>query len=285
MDTSEMSLKEKFYAYQHAVNYFLDPDKYIIAHIDGRSFSKKVKNKFNKPFDDVFINAMNETAIELCKEVQGCIFAYTQSDEILLIIKKNKPEGDVFYGGRICKMQSIIASTATGIFSEEMAVNRVLTTVPTCASSEEVRQLCIDAIRKGPLYQFDCKVWNVDNANDAMGCILYRNIDCIRNSKQQAAQTYLPHKVLMSKNTDEQVELLKQEKNVDWNEFDDGKKYGRFIKKTTKTFNLNGDENIGAMLYDTSYTRHVWEAVNGCDLTNEENRNNLINELNLIDNE
>ena len=89
----------------------------------------------------------------------------------------------------------------------------------------------------------------------------------------------------MSKNTDEQVELLKQEKNVDWNEFDDGKKYGRFIKKTTKTFNLNGDENIGAMLYDTSYTRHVWEAFNGCDLTNEENRNNLINELNLIDNE
>lgn len=284
METNDMSLKEKCYAYQAEVNYFLDDDKYIIAHIDGRSFSKMIKNKFKKPFDDTFIEAMNETAKYLCKEVQGCIFAYTQSDEISLIIKKNDPEGDVFFGGRMCKMQSIIASLATSKFSQVMMVNR-LNDIPTCASSSDVLAMCIENVKSSPLYQFDCKVWNVDNANDAMAWLLFRNIDCVRNSKQQTCQTYLPHKVLMSKNTDEQVELLKQEKNVDWNEFDDGKKYGRFIKKTTKTFNLNGDENIGAMLYDTSYTRHVWEAFNGCDLTNEENRNNLINELNLIDNE
>lgn len=284
METNDMSLKEKCYAYQKEVNYFLDSDKYIIAHIDGRSFSKMIKNKFKKPFDDTFIEAMNETAKYLCKEVQGCIFAYTQSDEISLIIRKNDPEGDVFFGGRMCKMQSIIASLATSKFSQVMWAN-LLKEVPTCASPENVLEMCIINLKASPLYQFDCKVWNVDNANDAMAWLLFRNIDCVRNSKQQTCQTYLPHKVLMSKNTDEQVELLKQEKNVDWNEFDDGKKYGRFIKKTTKTFNLNGDENIGAMLYDTSYTRHVWEAFNGCDLTNEENRNNLINELNLIDNE
>lgn len=284
METNDMSLKEKCYAYQKEANYFLDSDKYIIAHIDGRSFSKMIKNKFKKPFDDTFIEAMNETAKYLCREVQGCIFAYTQSDEISLIIKKNDPEGDVFFGGRMCKMQSIIASLATSKFSQVMMVNR-LKDIPTCASSSDVLAMCIGNVKSSPLYQFDCKVWNVDSANDAMAWLLFRNIDCVRNSKQQTCQTYLPHKVLMSKNTDEQVELLKQEKNVDWNEFDDGKKYGRFIKKTTKTFNLNGDENIGAMLYDTSYTRHVWEAFNGCDLTNEENRNNLINELNLIDNE
>lgn len=278
------SLKEKCKNKQSEFNYLLDTNKYIIAMVDGRSFSKMIKNKFKKPFDDTFIEAMNETAKYLCKEVQGCIFAYTQSDEISLIIRKNDPEGDVFFGGRMCKMQSIIASLATSKFSQVMMVNR-LKDIPTCASSSDVLEMCIGNVKSSPLYQFDCKVWNVDSANDAMAWLLFRNIDCVRNSKQQTCQTYLPHKVLMSKNTDEQVELLKQEKNVDWNEFDDGKKYGRFIKKTTKTFNLNGDENIGAMLYDTSYTRHVWEAFNGCDLTNEENRNNLINELNLIDNE
>lgn len=282
METKDMSLKEKCYAYQKEANYFLDSDKYIIAFIDGRSFSKMIKNKFKKPFDDTFIEAMNETAKYLCKEVQGCIFAYTQSDEISLIIKKNEPEGDVFFGGRMCKMQSIIASLATSKFSQVMMANR-LKDIPTCASSENVLEMCIGNVKSSPLYQFDCKVWNVDNANDAMAWLLFRNIDCVRNSKQQTCQTYLPHKALMSKNSDEQVELLKQEKNIDWNEFDDGKKYGRFIKKTTKTFNINGDENIGAMPYDTSYTRHVWEAFNGCDLTNEENRNNLIDELNLID--
>lgn len=278
------SLKEKCKNKQSEFNYLLDTNKYIIAMVDGRSFSKMIKNKFKKPFDDTFIEAMNETAKYLCKEVQGCIFAYTQSDEISLIIRKNGPEGDVFFGGRMCKMQSIIASLATSKFSQVMIANR-LKDIPTCASSSDVLEMCIGNVKSSPLYQFDCKVWNVDNANDAMAWLLFRNIDCVRNSKQQTCQTYLPHKVLMSKNTDEQVELLKQEKNVDWNEFDDGKKYGRFIKKATKTFSLNGDENIGAMLYDTSYTRHVWEAFNGCDLTNEENRNSLINELNLIDNE
>lgn len=280
MDTENMSLKEKCYAYQQEVNYFLDSEKYILAHIDGRSFSKMIKNKFKKPFDDVFINAMNETAIYLCKSVQGCIFAYTQSDEISLIIRKNDPEGDVFFDGRMCKMQSIIASLATSRFTQVMMEN-LLKTVPTCASSENVLDMCIDAVKNSPLYQFDCKVWNVDSANDAMAWILFRNIDCVRNSKKQTAQTYLPHKKLMSLNTDEQISLLKQEKNVDWNDFDDGKKYGRFIKKTEKVFAMNEADKYE----NASYTRHVWEAVNGCDLTIPSNRDILINELNLKDNE
>lgn len=279
MDTENMSLKEKCYAFQKKANYFLDPEKYIIAHIDGRSFSKMIKNKFNKPFDDDFINAMNETAKYLCKEIQGCIFAYVQSDEISLIIRKNDPEGDVFFGGRMCKMQSIIASLATSKFNQEMTLKRLGEV--DCSVNSEILKQCMDAIKDGPIYQFDCKVWNVESANDAMAWLLFRSIDCIRNSKQQTAQTYLPHKRLMSLNTDEQIALLKQEKNVDWNEFDDGKKYGRFIKKTEKVFEMNDADK-----YDNaSYTRHVWEAVNGCDLTIPSNRENLINELNLIDNE
>ena len=279
-NTNDMSLKQKCYAYQQEANYFLDSEKYILVHVDGRSFSRLIKNKFKKPFDDEFINAMNETAIYLCKSVQGCIFAYTQSDEISLIIRKNDPEGDVFFGGRMCKMQSIIASLATSRFTQVMMEN-LLKTVPTCASAENVLDMCIDAVKNSPLYQFDCKVWNVDSANDAMAWILFRNIDCIRNSKQQTAQTYLPHKKLMSLNTDEQIALLKQEKNVDWNEFDDGKKYGRFIKKIEKVFEMNESDKYE----NASYTRHVWEAVNGCDLTIQSNREILINESNLIDNE
>ena len=274
------SLKEKCKNKQSEFNYLLDTNKYIISMVDGRSFSKMIKNKFKKPFDDVFINAMNETAKYLCKEVQGCIFAYTQSDEISLIIRKNDPEGDVFFGGRMCKMQSIIASLATSRFTQFMMEN-ILKSIPTCASAENVRDMCIDAVKNSPLYQFDCKVWNVDSANDAMAWILFRNIDCVRNSKQQTAQTYLPHKKLMSLNTDEQISLLKQEKNVDWTEFDDGKKYGRFIKKIEKVFVMNESDKYE----NASYTRHVWEAIDGCDLTNEKNRNNLITELNLTDNE
>ena len=68
----------------------------------------------------------------------------------------------------------------------------------------------VDVITNSPLYQFDCKVWDVDNANDAIAWLLFRNIDCIRNSKQQTAQTYLPHKELVGLHTDEQITLLKE---------------------------------------------------------------------------
>lgn len=272
IDFENMSLKEKCYAYQHEANYFLDENKYIIAHIDGRSFSTMVKNKFKRPFDPVFIDAMNRTAVYLCGNVAGCVFAYVQSDEITLIIRKNSEKSNVFFNARVCKMQSIIASLATCKFNQIMMLNS-LSKIPACASSHDILKMVRDCIDNHPLYQFDCKVWNVDTPNDAMAWVLFRNIDCVRNSKQQTVQTYISHDRLQHMNTDDQIALLKEEKSIDWNLFEDGMKYGRFIKKVDKSFEYNG----------ITFLRHVWEPVSGCDLTNQDNRNNLANELNIID--
>ena len=276
-DIQDMSLKEKCYALQQKVNYFLDPDKYVIAHLDGRSFSKKIKNKFKKPFDDKFINAMNEAAIALCEGVQGALFAYVQSDEISLLIYKASKDGQIFFNGRMCKLLSIIPSEASTKFTEEMTCNKLEDEIDISALStpKETLESCIKLVKNAPLYQFDCKVWNVDNANDAMAWFLFRNIDCIRNSKQQTCQTYLPHKVLMSKNTDEQVELLKTNKGIDWNKFDDGKKYGRLIKKVT----IPHYDNEGNLAYE----RSKWEAFPFFDMTNVEKREDFINYFNLKD--
>ena len=54
------TLKDKCREYQKRRDYDVDTDKFIIAHIDGRSFSKMIKNKFKKPFDRGFINMRNE---------------------------------------------------------------------------------------------------------------------------------------------------------------------------------------------------------------------------------
>ena len=89
-----------------------------------------------------------------------------------------------------------------------------------------------------PLAQFDCKVWNTDNFNDVFAYFLWRQIDCVRNSKQQAAQTYLSHKELMGKHTDEQIRLLLEKKGIDWNEYSDDEKTNYrngYSKKTIKT--------------------------------------------------
>lgn len=266
-----MTLKEKCYAYQHEANFFLDDDKYIIAHLDGRSFSTLVKNRFEKPFDDFFIDTMNKVAIYLCEQVNGVQFAYVQSDEISLIIKKTNPEGQVFFGGRVCKMQSIMASLATCKFNQLMMLHEAQ------KIKKASRALCATIpfmIENATLYQFDCKVWNVDSANDAMAWILFRNIDCVRNSKQQTAQTYVKHKELLNKNTDEQIQLCFEKSGVNWHDFDNGKKYGRIVKRTMKY--LTTESGI-------DYIRHAWEATPGVDLTQQDDRMNLVNELNMID--
>lgn len=74
------TLESKCREHQKTADYHLDTAKPIIVHIDGRSFSKRVKNKFKKPFDERFINMMNETAKYLCQNVQGVQIGYVQSE-------------------------------------------------------------------------------------------------------------------------------------------------------------------------------------------------------------
>jgi tRNA(His) 5'-end guanylyltransferase len=92
------TLQDKGKRLQKQRDYKIDVDKYVLVHVDGRSFSKLIKNKFNKPFDDKFIDMMNKTAIFLCESIQGAKIAYVQSDEISLLLKKDSPEGDIFFG-------------------------------------------------------------------------------------------------------------------------------------------------------------------------------------------
>ena len=276
----DMTLKDKCYFYQKRRNYSIDTDKYVIAHIDGRSFSKMVKNKFEKPFDEQFVYLMNETACYLASNVQGVQFAYVQSDEISLVIKKTEPNGDIFFGGRLCKMQSIIASLATAKFNQLMTVynitknNYFFTREDTADTLYDIVD-AVDVITNSPLYQFDCKVWDVDNANDAMAWLLFRNIDCIRNSKQQTAQTYLPHKELVGLHTDEQIALLNERHGIDWNRYKDGFKYGRFVYRESATFQKEINGEI------VEFERNAFTVHNGFDLTIEENRNKLKNILNI----
>ena len=80
------SLKEKCEYFRSLSDYKLVPNSYVIIMLDGRSFSKMIKNKYKKPFDETFIDMMNETAKYLLQNVQGVKFAYVQSDEISILV-------------------------------------------------------------------------------------------------------------------------------------------------------------------------------------------------------
>lgn len=214
------TLKEKCEYYRGLTDYRLMPNGYILVMIDGKNFSSLIKNKFEKPFDDWFIETMNQTAEYLCKKIQNVVGAYVQSDEISLVIKDNTLTSMPF-DGRLCKLLSIIPATATSFFMKKMFERKI--EYAEIEGASDVLSI--------PDYIFDCKVWSVPNENEAMAWFLYRQIDCIRNSKQQFCQTYIPHKKLHKMHTDDQVELCKTETGYDWNAISDDKKYGRFLYK------------------------------------------------------
>lgn len=250
------SLKEKCEYYKDLADYRLLPNSYVLLHLDGRAFSKMVKNKFKKPFDKEFTKMMNETMIYLCEKLQGVVFAYCQSDEISLVIKDFSSDGlpsSSFFSYRLCKIHSIAASIATSKFNQLMMEYRILNVESKSGCAGDTIEDCRKAIMNSPLYEFDCKAWNVPSANDAYAWILYRQHDCLRNSKQQFAQTYLPHNKLAGHDSDEQVRLAKEETGNDWNTIDDGWKYGRICLK--KAFIFENPEG-------GQYERTKWVAEN-----------------------
>ena len=57
----------------------------VAIRIDGKAFHTFTK-RFKQPFDDVLVKSMQETMKYLCENIQGCVFGYTQSDEITLLL-------------------------------------------------------------------------------------------------------------------------------------------------------------------------------------------------------
>jgi len=262
------NLEDKCQYYRGLTDYRIQGNNDILVMLDGKNFSKLIKNNFQKPFDDDFINMMNKTAQFLCENVQGCKFAYVQSDEIsLLITDYETTETDTLFGGRLCKIQSILASLATSEFNRQFILYNIYHSDKRNIGAGD----CVDIIEKMKMAQFDCKCWTVPNQNEAFAWFLYRQLDCVKNSKQQTAQTYLPHKQLVGHNADEQIEMCKNEKGIDWNNFEDSKKYGRFVYKVNKemTTTLPSGEII-------NFTRNKFTPVSAWDLTTEEGKAKFI---------
>lgn len=250
------TLKDKYNYYRNLTDYRLMPNSYVMVMLDGRSFSHKIKKRFKRPFDDDFIRIMNETARYVCKNVSGCKMAYVQSDEINLILH-DKGTQEPFFGNRMCKLISIISSLATSKFNQ-LYTTYILDKTP-CSKEDAV-----EIIKSMQLFEFDCKVWNVPNANDACASILYRQNDCVRNSKEAVAQDKFSANELHKKKTDEQIQMVLEMYGVDWNiDFDEGEKYGRFILPQVVEFSEN-------------CKRHKWIIKNAFPLNDENNRKELM---------
>lgn len=270
------TLEKRMLYYRNLTDYKLLPNAPVLLMLDGRAFSKFCK-RFEKPYDEKFIDMMNQTAQYLCENIEGCKFAYVQSDEISLYVTDMENENsESWFSYRMVKMCSIAASLATAKFNQLLMI-------------DYLNEKSIETLKEQKLVEFDCKVWNVPTLNDVFAWFLYRQIDCIRNSKQMAAQTFIPHDQLKCLHTDQQIAKLKDEKSIDWNDYSDDKKFGRFVYKESVVIPYiipekfkNGklpDKMLETLITEdtddgTFYyiERNKWIAHNGFELTTEEGK-------------
>ena len=192
----------------------------VAIRIDGRAFHTFTKG-FQKPFDEILMKSMQETMQYLCENIQGCVFGYTQSDEITLVLVDYKNlTSTAWFDYEVQKVCSIAASMATmafnNIFSKyvkkfdlELAYN------DNGIDTEENRKLWeiyTRAINKGAM--FDARCFNIPK-EEVANLIYWRQLGAMRNSVQAVGQANFSHKELQGKSCANIKEMLK-EKGIDW---------------------------------------------------------------------
>lgn len=229
MDTSDLA--ERMKGYEKRNRYYLQRRMPVILRLDmraGHSFTKG----FERPFDEVFIKSMQETAQYLCENIQNCKLSYQQSDEItLLLVDYDKLNTDCFFDYRVDKLCSIAASMATmafnNIFSKyvkefdlELAYN------DNGIDTEENRKLWEiykKALNKGAM--FDARCFNIPK-EEVTNLIYWRQLDASRNSIQMVGQANFSHKELQNKSCNDIQDMLMTQKGINWNDFPTYQKRG-----------------------------------------------------------
>lgn len=164
-----------------------------IVRCDGRAFHSYLHGAV-KPFDEAFMADMDHVAAVLCAEISGSVFAYTQSDEIsVLVCDFGSDSTEPWFGGVVQKVVSIAAATATAALIS----------------------------RRGwvPAPTFDARVFTIAAPVEVANYFLWRQRDATRNSISMAAQAHFSHKALQGVNGNAMQEMLFAEHGVNWNDY------------------------------------------------------------------
>ena len=205
----------------------------VVIRIDGKAFHTFARG-FKRPFDDVLIKTMQETAKYLCENIQGCSLAYTQSDEIsLLLIDYQRFETSAWFDYEIQKMCSISASMATmafnNIFRDMVGELHIKGTL-----EEEYSCILYKAAQKGAM--FDARVFNIPK-EEVTNYFYWRQLDASRNSIQMVGQANFSHKELQNKSCNDIQNMLMTQKWINWNNFPAYQKRGSCVVRTETRIN------------------------------------------------
>lgn len=187
----------------------------VAIRIDGRAFHTFTRG-FKRPFDSVLQKSMHETMLYLCKNIQGCVLGYTQSDEITLILVDYKTfESGAWFDYEVQKLCSIAASMATMKFNQVFTQQAYEFSIEKSNWGEKENKEYTASITQAATTgaQFDARCFNVPR-EEVTNLLYWRQIDATRNAIQMIGQKYFSHKQLHEKNCNMIIQMLKDEKGI-----------------------------------------------------------------------
>ena len=176
--------------YEESLDQYIEPDKIIIARLDGRSFTKLTKETrdFKKPFDEGFRDLMVGTVMHLMKNCGfNIVRGYTESDEISLLLAPDSTQ----FNRKVRKLNSILAGEASAFFSLQLGI-------PAC---------------------FDCRIIPLPDQERVDDYFSWRQEDANRNALNSWCYWTLREKgynaadaqsLIKGKSIEEKKQLLKQ---------------------------------------------------------------------------
>jgi tRNA(His) 5'-end guanylyltransferase len=195
----------------------------VAMRLDGKAFHTFTKG-FQKPFDEILVKSMQDTMKYLCENIQGCVFGYTQSDEITLILVDYQTlDTCAWFDYEIQKMCSIAASMATMAFNKffERNVERECQIDLLQEYSIETKPITLceaycRSMEKGAM--FDCRCFNIPK-EEVTNLVYWRQLDATRNSIQMVGQANFSHQELQGKSCNDIQDMLMLQKGINWNNF------------------------------------------------------------------
>lgn len=254
-------LKDRVENYQATFDYKLLARVPVIIVVNGRSFSK-LTQLLDKPYCSKLAECLLSTMLRLCTEVEGALFGYQHSDEIVLVMRNDQnPETEAWYDNRVQKICSVSAAIATMHFND-------------CA--QEIKL----ALSGDPV--FTSQVFAVPTISEAINTIVYKQQQNFHTSIQFACVYELIKKhdknaireMLSGLTMDEKIDLLRQECQVDFNDYPISFRRGaacykapKLVDETTKyKWYLNPEPPI--FTKDQSFLSNIFK--NGADIFRQE---------------
>jgi tRNA(His) guanylyltransferase len=145
-------LDRRMRVFETAADYCVLPGIYMVARLDGRSFTRLTKegNRFEAPFDVRFRDLMVQTTEGLMTCGFRVVYAYTESDEISLLLALDEE----MFGRKLRKYDSTLAGEASSRFS----------------------------LALGQSATFDCRISQLPGVELVVDYFRWRNEDAARNA-------------------------------------------------------------------------------------------------------